>query len=186
MTNLSEVLQFLKDNKYLLIHRGTYYLSNSFQADTKELNTIEFTKNIINSIELLGPVDANAKLAEYNPPKDYRLYFIEFIQLSKVPVRIQLNNGQMFDANKYSEPAMKEFKRMIEKEHIDVRTLIRSTQLYYASKSDFKKKIGNYILDGDWRSDYTNLKLSMQAGEKQLKEHIKSETKPNEATKFRY
>jgi hypothetical protein len=48
--------------------------------------------------------------------------------------------------------------------------------LYYKGSRRFKKTIGNYITEGDWRTDYEALKRSASQGEEALKNHIKEET----------
>lgn len=172
---LQEVMTYLKENKYILLSKGMWYLSNQFQQDVKPL-----------SPQSILPMNVASNSLATVMASDWTLSFITFIRTAKVPQKLEGSNGVMYDVNKYSELAMKEFKRMIEVEKIDPNILLKATQLYYGSSTGFKKKIGNYIIDGDWRSDYMNMKLAMETGEKQLTEHIKNEIRDVKPPKFRY
>ena len=57
--------------------------------------------------------------------------------------------------------------------------------LYYKSGNSYKKTIGNYILEGNWRTDYLELQQSASAGEEELKNHIKNSLDNGEHTAFK-
>ncbi len=120
-------------------------------------------KNGIVATELLAP--------------DWRLMYAQFIQAAKVPSKLEGKGTDLYDGNKYTEDAMKEFKRMIYVEKIILDVLIKSTMLYYAPGKKFRKKISNYITEGIWRSDYDALLLAANTSEKDLKDHITKEIK---------
>lgn len=105
---------------------------------------------------------------------------------AKVPKYLPDGQNGQFEANKYNEKAMVEFQRIIMKEHIDYNILVKATILYYKSAASFKKKIANYILEGDWRSDYQNMLLAAGAGEDQLRKHIKDELNNGEHNRYSY
>lgn len=99
--------------------------------------------------------------------------FIKFISDAKVPAKLEGKNGDVYPGNKFSIPALKIFKKALQAGAIyDV--LVVSTALYYKSSIRLKKAVGNYFIQGDWRSDYDALVQASSSG--QLTEHIKSET----------
>jgi hypothetical protein len=104
---------------------------------------------------------------------------------AKVPQRLPDAKGGYFDANKYNDKAMFKFQEMM-KQGIDYDLLVKATILYYKSASSFKKKIANYILDGDWFTDYEMLRLSAEAGEEKLKKHIKDELNGGQHSPYGY
>lgn len=107
--------------------------------------------------------------------KDWPLFFMQFIAEAKVPARIEIpRSGEVYFANKYSEKAMLIFKKALES-GTDYTILLRSVQLYYKSSVGLRKAIGNYFIQGDWRSGYMDMVSAMQSKE-MLTEHIKSET----------
>lgn len=173
MTELSilEVYEFLRSNMYILARGQDRILSKKFNEDLESAKR-SLPMRIVHYPEM--GLKKNESFAVINWPDA----FINFIMAANVPKTLE-SNGKVFDANKYSEPAMKEFQRMISKEGIDLEILTKSTMLYYASNKDFKKKIGNYILDGDWRTDYLELISVAELGEKALKDHINKEINGN-------
>lgn len=116
---------------------------------------------------------ADKTLVKHLLPLDWQLKFMSFIVEARVPVRLEDNKGGMYSANKYSEKAMLIFKKAIES-GVDYKMLVRSTQLYYASKTAYKQAIGNYFITGTWKSDY--LALSSLGTPEEVINHIKSET----------
>lgn len=198
---LNEVLQFLRENKYILSSKEKgYVLSKTFQQDVKRLMTEGEDKPII------PPVKVEGRAAEYPmvPSECYSPFditkidnridflktinwpdkFIQFINEAKIPARLENNKLEAYAANKYSEDGMKAFRKAIES-GIDYGTLVRSTMLYYKSSVRFKKAIGNYMKDGDWRTDYENLKNAAEQGTKELEQHLKTETKDNGYSNYR-
>jgi len=116
--------------------------------------------------------------------QDWTLGFMNFIIEAKVPKYCDNGKGDMYVVNNYSEPAMKIFKKAIEKEGIIYDVLVKSTLLYYKStKNRFKKAIGNYFVQGDWRSDYAALLDA--AGTGTIENHIKSEMDNGAKTKWK-
>ena len=61
---------------------------------------------------------------------------------------------------------------MIEKEGIDYTVLVRSTQLYYATRTSYAVAIGKFITEGMWRTGYDSMK---DKPAEELLAHIKSE-----------
>lgn len=168
---VKEAYEFLRDNQYILANGSEYVFSKKFYEELATKAVI----SVKSSIDML-PTLTTPRREFIN----WQLKFIGFIDKAQVPKRIETRTGEAYDCNKYSEPAMKEFRKIIEKEGINEEVLIKSTMLYYKSGSSYKKKIGNYIIDGDWRSDYLALLNAAQQGSKSIEEHIKTEIKTNE------
>lgn len=166
--SLIEVYEFLRDNRYLLSSKGAYNLSKSFADDIKKLQ-----KPVL-GVSVLSSKDITLSF------RDQQMKFINFIMVCQVPLRIQMPNGQWYDCNKFNEEACKRFVEIISKDDINHELLIASTTLYYKSGNGFKKKISNYILDGDWMTDYMTLQAKAEEGGTAVKDHIKEEIKANE------
>lgn len=97
--------------------------------------------------------------------QDWMLAFMNFIMEAKIPKYCDNGKGEQYIVNNYSEPAMKVFKKAIEKELVVYDVLVKSTMLYYKStKNKFKKAVGNYFVQGDWRSDYNALLEAADTG----------------------
>lgn len=145
--------------------KGKYSLSKKFYEDKKALES-QFPVQL--------QVSVKNDLVNYKDISNWTERFLIYITQSKVPDRLNDGKGSWYDCNKYSESAMKEFKKIINS-GIDYDMLVKSTILYYASGTSYKKKISNYIIDGDWRSDYMKLQDAIYNGEDALKDHIKKE-----------
>lgn len=98
--------------------------------------------------------------------------YIKYIADAQVPRRSQTTDGNVYDLNKYSVDGMKRFRQMIEKERIDYDLLVKVTKAYYKSPGTYKKKIGNYITEDLWRTDYMVLKQCTTSSEQS--EHLKN------------
>lgn len=103
---------------------------------------------------------------------NWQLKFLQFITDSDVPSKGNGSTGD-YDLKLYSEPAMKEFRRMIEKEHINYDLLVLCTKLYYRTRSTYPKKISAYILEGLWRSLY--MELETKGTPEEIRFHVQTE-----------
>ena len=113
---------------------------------------------------------------------DWTQRFLDFIKDAEVPARGEGKNGG-YDINKYSEEGMKAFKKAIESS-VQYPVLVKSTMLYYKTHSAYALKIGNYMADGAWRSDYEMLLTSAKEGT--ITEHIQQQLDENtDFNKFR-
>lgn len=156
---LKQALLQLREEGYMAYREGSYRLTEKGHGLFHEAHAPAVQQPL--------PVPAVAG-------KDWTLNFITFIQEAKVPKYLENGKGDQYPANNYSEPAMKIFKKAIEKEGIKYDILVKSTMLYYKSQRNrFKKAIANYFIQGDWRSDYKNLLEA--AGTGNIEELIKSE-----------
>lgn len=156
---LTEVIIFLRDNGYTTTKAGKLAFTKKFHEDHTAQK---------------GAQDGELGLVVFTGPSEISNQFIKFIVDAKVPTRLEDNRGNPYYANKYSEDAAKEFHRIMTKEGVAYDLIMKSTMLYYKSGVRFKKAIGNYIIQGDWRTDYEDLKNSAGAGEQELKDHIKN------------
>lgn len=180
MSNLStetlrQALQQLVSEKYIqatdaynygLTEKGCALLQSSYELPPA---VVQPKNNSLKVIEL---------------QRDWMLGFMNFIIEAKVPKYCDNGKGDQYIVNNYSEPAMKVFKKAIDKEGIIYDVLVKSTMLYYKStKNKFKKAIANYFVQGDWRSDYAALLDA--AGTGTIENHIKSEMDNGAKTRWK-
>lgn len=171
---LNEVFKYLVEKGYVLASKDKgYTLSKKFQADVKAMKA--------SSEHGLSVV---SKSVSTTTELDWGNLFINFIKDAEVPAKLPDNKGGWYAGNKYSEDAMKKFKQIIGT-GIDYNLLVRSTQLYYKSANTYKKIISNYILDGDWRTDYFTMKDAVDKGVQGLVEHVKTETDDGQHSNYR-
>ena len=176
---LPDLLAALIAGGYVIQRKDKYIFSAEFY---KEITGVRQGLMKTRSGELVV-VEPKLPLATQNllpalPTTDtnWDFLFIEFIKKAEVPARLEDGRGNPYYANKYSADALKVFKRALEKEGVNLDLLVKSTKLYYKSSVRYKKAIGNYIKDGDWKTDYNNLLDSAQEGQESLTKHIKDQT----------
>jgi hypothetical protein len=162
--NLKETVHSLLENGYMMIVKGKYVVTAKFNKEMtgKEVGLIKLNNE---------PV-----VQEYEPliiatPIDWPMRFMNFIVEAQVPTMGSGKDGT-YDINKYSEPAMKAFKRMLEKDKVNYQLLVKSTMLYYKTHKQFQKTISNYIADGLWRTDYYALASAAAEGKEAIQSHI--------------
>lgn len=175
MSDLQENLQWLLSQGYALEHRKKYKFTEKFYED------LTGTRQGLTRTEAGEYVVVETKLPLVAPPRvrDWSLEYMNFISESQVPMRLLDSKGTPYSANKYSEDGMKAFRKALES-GIEYSVLVKSTMLYYKSSVGFKKAIGNYMKDGDWRSDYKILVDAAQGGEQSLTKHIEKEIRKDE------
>ena len=114
---------------------------------------------------------------------DWTQAYLNFIKEAEVPTRGE-GRGTTYDLNKYSDPAMKAFRKMIEKEDVNYQLLVKSTMLYYKTRKQFPLTVTRYIEEGAWRTDYEALLQSLKDGN--VVDHIQKEIDDTtEFNKFR-
>lgn len=164
---LKEVVQWMLENNYMVAVNGKYRVTAKFN---KEMTGVE--KGLI--VTKSGPMVLEAGLSPAvtnTKTEDWTSAYIQFISDAQVPSRSESSTGS-YDVNKYSEPGMKAFKKAIESGVIYA-ILVKSTMLYYKTHKRYAVKIGNYMSDGIWRTDYETLKNSVEDGT--VADHIKSQ-----------
>lgn len=173
--DLKTIYEYLRDNGYVMVDKNELVFTRKFM---EEIEPFRQRKRPVRMVEALPvPIKQDITTVTLFKPIDWRLAYADFIRDAHVPSKLEGKGTDLYDGNKYTEDAMKEFKRMIEKEGIDLAILIKSTMLYYAPGKKYRKKISNYITEGIWRSDYDALILAAKTGEKELKTHIEKEIK---------
>lgn len=169
MLNLQEILTYLRDNTYVTKNTKDEWV---------------FSEKFYHDLEVQGravvPVPKAGNVATL--PKDgteWQLLFIQLIEAAQVPKVLSDNRGGHYYANKYSEPAMKVFRKALEKDDVNYELLVKSVMLYYKSSVSYKKTISNYFTGGDWKTDYMALTQSISQGAEALTNHIQDELKSN-------
>ena len=172
MSNLST--EILQQAVQQLCKEGYLYFNPNVDGGAHVLSKTGTDLLISASVPTLIKPQNNA-LQVIKMQQDWMLAFMNFIMEAKIPKYCDPANGKdPYIVNNYSEPAMKVFKKAIEKELVVYDVLVKSTMLYYKStKNKFKKAVGNYFVQGDWRSDY--LALMDAAGTGTVESLIKSE-----------
>lgn len=170
MQNLQQIVHHLLENGYMMVIKGKYVVTAKFN---KEITGQEIGLIKINNLPVVMETPPPAALITV--PTDWPMKFMRFISEAQVPKKGSSAGGQEYDINQYSEPAMKVFRKMLEKEGIKYEVLVKSTMLYYKVHQTFQRTIGNYIADGYWRTDYYTLLQAAESGVDSLKTHIEKE-----------
>lgn len=170
---LSEIVHFLSANGYLIRTKQEYFIfTNKFYQ--------EFTQHDIGVIPVRDIAIAKSEMTRVVVPErvtydTMRDAYMAFISECNVPRRITTTDGRSYAANQYSEKGLRAFSKIMVRSDIIPALLVHSTQLYYKSSTGYKLKIGNYIGDGAWETDYRE--LVERLGNGTVVEHIKQELK---------
>jgi hypothetical protein len=180
MEKLIDKLKWFTERGYILsAGKGKYNFSRKFYDDLKTEELVaqmsdDLDIQVVSNPSLLPEVQKYPATVQ---GMTYTDLFIRFIQEAQVPPKAEDTRGNLYPVNKYNDKAAIRLYKLIASEGVDYKMLCRSTNLYYKGNKRFKKTIANYIIDGDWRTDYDTLSSSVSRGEEALKEHIKQETK---------
>jgi hypothetical protein len=158
---LQEMVRWMLENGYLVNIKGKYRV------------TSKFNKEITGKEEGVTPVAGALVVVEKAATGDWTQLYLQFIREAQVPAKGYDRSGRPYDLNKYSDPAMKAFRKMIEVEKIQYPVLVKSTMLYYKTRLTFPLAVGRYISEGQWRSDYEALLCSATEGT--VEQHIRKE-----------
>lgn len=170
---LSEIVHFLSANGYLIRTKQEYFIfTNKFYK--------EFTQHDIGIIPLPGIAITKSEMTRVvavgKPTYDsIREVYMAFIAECNIPRKAISPAGYNYSLNQYSEKGLRAFGKIVMRSDIDMALLVHSTQLYYKSANAYKLKIGNYIGDGAWETDYRE--LVERLGNGTVAEHIKEELK---------
>lgn len=173
---LSDTIEYLITSGFIICHRGKYKFTAKFYETLTGIaeGIVKDSSGKLIVHESGLPVAVTANWPEV---------YMHFILEAKVPARLEDNTGKPYYANKYSDEACKMFRHIIEAEGIDIRILVKSTMLYYKSSVAYKKAITNYIVQGDWRTDYMELKQQLISGDN-LEEYINKEISVNNGSNY--
>jgi hypothetical protein len=167
--NLPEVVQWLMQEGYILKVKNKYVVTAKFN---KIMTGKETGVVLINN----QPLVMESVPAVVPKVVDWTAVYQQFIVEAEVPFKGEGKDGT-YDLNRYSEPAMNAFKRMISKQGIVYEVLVKSTMLYYKTHKRYPFTISRYIEEGLWRNDYFALLSSAKEGK--TVEHIKQEIDNN-------
>jgi hypothetical protein len=174
--NLNEALEYLIEMKYVVEHQKKFKFTALFYKDLTGV-----AKGLISTGKVLEPNLPSIREEKFEVLKvgtytlaEWTNLYSTFLRTCSIPEKGLGQNGDTYALNKYSEDGMKAF-RLAMKSGYDYVTLIAAVKLYYTGNLRFKKAIGNYMKDGDWRTDYERVKSSFEAGT--LGELIKEEAK---------
>jgi ribosomal protein S15P/S13E len=183
---LAEAMHFLSADGYVVRTPQAYFVfTNKFYN--------EFTGHDIGLVPDSRPIIMKSETTSVLvPPKQLTKTtiseaYLAFILRCNVPRRIVNPKGDSYAANQFSEKGAKAFGKILVRVHsgeIDIDLLIHTVQLYYKSSQAYKLKIGNYIGDGAWETDYQELVNRLSKGT--INEHIKQETKDDNTGRSRY
>lgn len=186
MEKLTDHLKWFTDRGYVLsTGSGKYGFSRKFYEELKTEALVEKMSTPVAMVDSEQSV-APSLLPEVRKPEillaeianmTYSSLFIHFISQAQVPARAEDTRGNEYPVNKYNEKAAVVLYKLVTNGQVDYPLLVKSTMLYYKGSRRFKKTIGNYITEGDWRTDYEALKRSASQGEEALKAHINEEIK---------
>lgn len=159
---------------YVQNHKGKFKFTNKLYKQLTGEN-----KGLTSSEVVLEP--ALAKMGVTVPSlisfhtythAEWVAMYQQFILQCKVPAKLESNNGNVYSGNKYSEDGLKAFQKAL-KEGYKYDVLRMAITLYYASNIRWKKAIGNYMVSGEWRTDYDSMVGHASEGLDSLQKHIK-------------
>ena len=171
--DIKEVVQFLKENGYIIPNGPTWNMSSKMLSACKG-NSVRMDIAALPqmSIEQMNHALAITPISKATNWDDL---FVKLITDAQVPARAESNRGEVYSINKFSVDGCKAFRKAIEKDGYDYNLLVKSVMLYYKSGTKFKKAVGNYFSQGDFRTDYKVLREMVLEGEDALHNHLKKE-----------
>lgn len=166
MYQLNEVVKYLIDEGYVS------FTKKKLPVFTKKFNE-EFSGISQGFSNGLVVHPDSLDLVQVYKPEEYEKVYIQFLIACDIPKYCYDTYGRPYSVNKYSEEGLKAFKKALESGYkLDV--LQVTVSLYYKSKVALKKAVGNYIVSGEWKTDYDRLLKEAEAGN--LETYVKSET----------
>lgn len=154
-----DVLQYLKDNLYIIQQGDSWVISNKF---TRELGISPSNTVSIASSSIIKPI--------LKPGITTKEVYKQFIQDAEIPSRITTNSGS-FWCNRYSEPGFKAFKRVWDDPKINRSILLAATKWYYKQINTARKMVGNYFSEGIWESCYDDFVKVIEGRKKEPKDY---------------
>jgi hypothetical protein len=178
--DLKEVMEWLVTNKFVSIHNGKPKFTTLYH---KEVTGIEKGLTSQGIVRETLPSVVNKAVAPFTQqgiatytPSQWAFYYTEFITACKIPSKALGTRGESYALNKYSEDGMKAFKQAM-KDGYKLDVLIVAVALYYKSSISLKKAVGNYMVSGEWKTDYQVLLENAESGN--LNNYVKGEIKQN-------
>lgn len=188
LEELAEVMRFLSVDGYVVrTPQGYYVFTNKFYKEysKQDVGIVVDKAGEVVLAKSQGTVIAIPQ--KRLDAKESRDAYLQFIVACGVPARLVNPRGESYAANQYSEQGRKAFAKILERARvgeIDLELLVKTAQLYYKGSASYKLKIGNYIGEGAWESDYQNLMTALTEGKGA--EHIKQSVKNDNEGTSRY
>lgn len=195
--DIIEVMEWLMKNAYLYTtSKNGFILQPKFKKDLDmAMKKAKFTtpQKTKPTVETPNSLEVIKKKAEFPVPADYNKYiytdwvdfYQNFISICKVPDHLESTNNNTYSGNKYTEDGMKAFQKAL-KEGYRYDVLCLAVSLYYKSSIRWKKSIGNYMMSGEWRSDYSELLDKANSGKGELDKHIKNTIDDGTGTNYEF
>lgn len=186
LEELSEVMHYLSAEGYVVRTKQDYFVfTNKFYSDFvgADVGLVPSVRPIVMKSHTTSVLVLPKKLDKATVSGAY----LSFIEQCNVPRRIISPKGDSYSANQFSEKGAKAFGKILQRSQtgeIDVELLTRTVQLYYKSSQAYKLKIGNYIGDGAWETDYNE--LVERLGKGTITEHITKEVADDNTGSSRY
>lgn len=159
---LKSILEYLVEHGYVMNHKGLYKFTAKFN---KEIKGVEMGLTA-------GPGGVPLVIEPAVPKQvSWTQLYMQFIMEAGVPKKINGPSGESYQANAYSEPAMKAFRKAIDVERVEYAKLVAATKLYYKS-IPYPVAIGRFMEEGIWRTSYMELEKHIEAGT--LNDHVKA------------
>ncbi len=181
--NIQDVTKWLVENRYIAMNiKGRYEFLKSFHEALKF--------SIKPTILAVQKENSNVTISDNTipDPLQYKVYnyshwchfYNQFILACHVPGKITSGHST-YAGNKFSEEGMKAFQKAL-KDGFEYKGLVMAVTLYYKSSLNYKKAIGRYMSDGEWRTDYAALVSKAQEGN--LEKHINETINDGPGTHF--
>lgn len=136
-----DVLQYLKDNLYILPSSDGAIITNKFKRDIGARSTITKNSSIKQPARISSTIDTKER-------------YKKFISDAEIPSKISNGNGGFFWGNRYSVDGEKAFNKVLSDSKIDEKILLAATKWYYKQQNTIKKMVGNFFINGEWESCY--------------------------------
>jgi hypothetical protein len=162
---LKEAMDFLVLNEYVVFHKKKPVFTQKYHD--------EAVTGLQAAIKSATALPSTITLA----PDAYKILLLE----CKIPERGYDASGRPYALNKYSKDAEAAFIKAVESGY-DPRIIALSLKMYYSSSVAYKKTVTNYMVSGEWQSDYDTIVRKSKDGT--LTEHLKKELSDENPAQF--
>lgn len=152
--DIVKIADWMVKEGYFLIHNKRYLVSEKFNREVRGIP--EGLRKLPNKKLVVKEV---GKHTPGLSPNEWTDLYLKFIVDCKVPRYGRGSDNKMYEMNKYSEAACKKFRQMLEVDGINLERLQAATAAYYADNRVMRVTITNYIIQGQWRTHYSQLEM---------------------------
>lgn len=142
---LKEVVSWLAQNDYIVMHKSRYLLTSKFN---KEMTGEDIGVQVIEK-----PVVKQA--VEKPKPVDWIQLYQKIIMEAKIPSNSDNGRGGTYRINAATKPGREAFKKAIEG-GATYETLLKALQSYYSVQKSFLVKVEKFFTDEIWRNELSN------------------------------